>query len=169
MTATLPSPTDPVPSTSEVFLGYLDYFRASVDDKVRSLDDDAARSSRLPTGWTPVELVKHLAAMERRWLVWGMEGERVDDPWRDTRDDRWHVAPDETVSGLLAELHAGGERTREIVGRHRLSDVGAPGERWDGAPPATLERVLFHVLQEYARHAGHLDVVTELAGGTVGE
>ena len=38
----------------------------------------------------------------------------------------------------------------------------------DGAPPATLERVLFHLLQEYARHLGHLDIVAELAGGPVG-
>jgi hypothetical protein len=43
--------------------------------------------------------------------------------------------------------------------------VGKPGERWDGAAPATLERVLFHVLQEYARHLGQLDIVTELATG----
>jgi hypothetical protein len=47
--------------------------------------------------------------------------------------------------------------------------VGQPGERWDGDDPATLERVLFHLLQEYARHVGHLDIVTELATGTAGE
>jgi hypothetical protein len=47
--------------------------------------------------------------------------------------------------------------------------VGQPGERWDGADPATLERVLFHLLQEYARHVGHLDIVAELATGTSGE
>jgi hypothetical protein len=47
--------------------------------------------------------------------------------------------------------------------------VGEPGPRWDGAPPATLERVLLHLVQEYARHAGHLDVVRELIDGRVGE
>ena len=50
-----------------------------------------------------------------------------------------------------------------------LAAVGAPGPRWEGAEPASLERVLFHLLQEYARHLGHLDIVTELAGGPVGE
>ena len=44
-----------------------------------------------------------------------------------------------------------------------------PGERWEGADPPTLERVLFHLLQEYARHVGHLDVVRELMDGKVGE
>lgn len=46
---------------------------------------------------------------------------------------------------------------------------GQPGGRWDGAEPPTLERGLFHLLQEYARHVGHLDVVRELLDGEVGE
>jgi len=45
-----------------------------------------------------------------------------------------------------------------------MSEPLKPGERWEGADPATLERVLFHLLQEYARHVGHLDIVAELAG-----
>jgi len=48
---------------------------------------------------------------------------------------------------------------------HDLGEVGQPGDRWDGADPATLERILFHLLQEYARHLGHLDIVVELATG----
>jgi hypothetical protein len=49
------------------------------------------------------------------------------------------------------------------------SQIGQPGDGWDAAGPAALERVLFHLVQEYARHAGHLDIVSELAGGQVGE
>ena len=55
--------------------------------------------------------------------------------------------------------------TTHIVSAHDLDAVGAPSARWDGADPPTLERVLLHVFQEYARHAGHLDVAVELAGG----
>lgn len=44
-----------------------------------------------------------------------------------------------------------------------------PANRGEGAAPATLERVLFHLLQEYARHVGHLDVVRELIDGKAGE
>ena len=39
----------------------------------------------------------------------------------------------------------------------------------DAALLATLERVLFHLVQEYARHVGHLDIVCELAGAGTGE
>jgi hypothetical protein len=56
-----------------------------------------------------------------------------------------------------------------VIDSHDLSEVGQPGDRWDGEPPATLERILFHLLQEYARHLGHLDVVCELAGAGTGE
>jgi hypothetical protein len=163
------SPTDPVVSPEQVFLSYLDYFRAAVADKLDGLDEQELRSSRLPSGWTPLELLKHLIAMERRWMVWGFEGEHVDDPWFDRRDDRWYVAPEETLGDLVEALHAGGRRTREIVEELSLDDVGMPGERWNGADPPRLERVLFHVLQEYARHAGHLDIVRELIDGKVGE
>ena len=46
------------------------------------------RSSRLPSGWTPLELVKHLRYVELRWLEWGFEGRDVGDPWGDREGDR---------------------------------------------------------------------------------
>lgn len=55
----------PVDSRAEVFLGYLDYFRDRIISKVEGLNEDERRRSRLPSGWTPRELVKHL---ELRWL-----------------------------------------------------------------------------------------------------
>lgn len=106
-----------------------------------------------------------------RWLEWGFEGQDVADPWgdHDHETHRWHVGPDESLDGLVEGLAAQAERTRAVVGRHRLDEVGQPGDRWDGAGPASLERVLFHLLQEYARHVGHLDVHRELIDGTAGE
>jgi Protein of unknown function (DUF664) len=169
MTVPFPSPTDPVASRAEVFLGYLDFFRSVLVSKLEGLTEDALRTSRLPSGWTPVELLKHLTFVELRWLVWGFEGRTVPDPWGDRREDRWSVRADESFVDLVSALHDQAAVTRAIVQRHDLSEVGQPGERWDGAEPASLERVLFHLLQEYARHVGHLDVVRELIDGQVGE
>ena len=73
------------------------------------------------------------------------------------------------LDGLLAALAAQGRHTEAVIAGHDLDEVGQPGERWSGQPPATLERVLFHLVQEYARHVGHLDIVCELAGGETGE
>lgn len=164
-----PGPTRPASSRAEVLLRYLDYFRETVLAKVVGLADEDLTGSRLPSGWSPLELVHHLAHVERRWLVWGFEGQDVENPWGDSKDGRWHVPAGLTAEQVVHGLRQQGERTREVVGRHGLQEVGVPGERWDGEPPATLERVLLHLLQEYARHAGHLDVVRELVDGTVGE
>lgn len=164
-----PSPTTPYPSRTEVLLGYLTYFRSVVVDKLHDLPPAELRTSRLPSRWTPLQLIHHLTFVERRWLVWGFEGEAVAHPWGDQRDGTWYVDPAETLDSLLASLRQQAERTRAVALAHELDEVGRPGERWDGAAPATLERVLLHLLQEYARHAGHLDGVRELVDGAVGE
>jgi uncharacterized damage-inducible protein DinB len=169
MTVPFPSPTRPIADRRDVFLGYLDYFRSGLIEKVVSLPGGELRSSRLPSGWTPVELVKHLTYVERRWLEWGLRGLDVGEPWGDSRDGRWYVGPDEDLDGLVAALRAQGVRTSDIVRASELDAVGEPGDRWDGEEPATLERILFHLVQEYARHMGHLDIVAELAGCQEGE
>lgn len=161
-----PAPTAPRATRADVLLGYLDFFRGRVLAKVESLPVADRDRSVVGSGWTARQLVWHLANVERRWLEWGFEGADVNDPWADQTDGRWAVP-----AGLepLDALQARGLRTGDIVGRHRLEEVGAPGPRWDGAPPATLERVLLHLMQEYARHLGHLDVVLELMTEAVGE
>lgn len=169
MSVPFPSPTIPVGSRAEVFLGYLEFFRDRLVAKLRDLPDNEVRGSRLPSGWTPMELLKHLRYVELRWLEWGFEGRAVPEPWGDRRDDRWYVGPEESLAGLVAELDAQALRTRTIVESHDLDEQGKPGPRWDGDQPATLERILFHLVQEYARHTGHLDIVAELADGRVGE
>ncbi|NDL59167.1 DinB family protein [Phytoactinopolyspora mesophila] len=158
--------TDP----KELLLGYLDYYRLAVERKLDGLSDAELRSSRLPSGWTPLELVNHLVHMERRWLCWGFSAENVDGPWDDHDDGRWVVPREATAEQLVAVLHAGGERTRRIVESAGLSDRAGLGGRFRTAEECpTLIWTLFHVLQEYARHAGHLDIARELADGALGE
>jgi uncharacterized damage-inducible protein DinB len=162
-------PTTPAGSRTEVFLAYLGYFRSRLVTKLAELPADELTRSRLPSGWTPIELLKHLQHVERRWLEWGFEGRDVADPWADSADGHWHVGPDETVDGLVAALAAQAERSRAVIEAHDLAEIGQPGARWDGADPPPLERILFHLLQEYARHVGHLDIVCEIAAGQTGE
>lgn len=169
VSAAFPEPTQPADSRTEVFLRYLAYFRARLVEKVGALPDAERRGSRLPSRWTPLELLKHLTFVELRWLDWGFAGRQVDEPWGDWQDGRWHVGADETFESLVADLTARARRSTAIITAHDLDEVGAQGDRWDGNEPATLERVLFHLVQEYARHVGQLDVVAELADGSVGE
>ena len=64
----------------ELLLGFLDYYRSVIIRKIDGLTDAELRASRLPSGWTPLEMLKHLAYMERRWLRWGFRAEQLPDP-----------------------------------------------------------------------------------------
>ena len=135
--------------------------------KVASLPEAEQRASRLPSGWSPLELLSHLAHMERRWFVWGFLGEDVDDPWGDDRDDRWHVPADVTADRWWRCCGTWGSGPpRCWPARARRARPARPALR---RRAGALAWICFHVLQEYARHAGHLDVAVELAGGEVGE
>ena len=169
MSVPFPEPTDAASTPTEVIVRYLDYFRDQVASKVQGISADEQRASRVPSGWTPVQLVKHLTHVEHRWLEWGFEGASVAEPWADSRDGRWFVDDTESLEDLLAAFRAQARRSNAVIQSHALNEVGQPGPRWDGQPPATLVRVLLHLVQEYARHVGHLDIVVELAGGPTGE
>jgi uncharacterized damage-inducible protein DinB len=169
MSPPLPEPSDAVTGTKERFLAYLDFYRSEIVAKLDGLSDDDLRASRLPSGWSPLELLKHLVFMERRWFMWRFAGESLDDPsGEDGPDGNWQVSPDDTLDDLVARLNDGGRRTRAIVEAHALADRRKPGADAD-VEPRSLEWVLFHVLQEFARHAGHLDIARELVDGFTGE
>ena len=83
---------EPRPTTAEppeLFSAYLDFYREKSIEKAAALSFEEQRSSRLQSGWTPLELLHHVAYMERRWFVWGFLGEAVADPWGDGEGDRW--------------------------------------------------------------------------------
>jgi hypothetical protein len=162
---------EPRPTTAdsaELFGSFLQFYREKAIEKVSSLPVPEQRSSRLPSGWTPLELLHHLAYMERRWFVWGFLGEDVEDPWGDDLDDRWHVPDAVDVTTIAAMLRDVGVRVDEILADNPLDRLAPPGPRFEG-DPAPLSWICFHVLQEYARHVGHLDIAVELAGGPTGE
>ena len=155
-----------------LFSTYLDHYRHVVDRKLRSLSDADLRASRLPSGWSPLELLTHLVHMERRWFRWGFLAEQVDRPWGDSAGQDplgpWAVSEDAGLDELLRALHAGGAVTTEVLATRSLDEHSALGGRFTEDPPP-LAWICFHVLQEYARHAGHLDVTVELATGATGE
>ena len=158
MTLPFPEPTDAVSSPAEVFLRYLDYFRARLLTKIEALPPADRRRSRLPSGWTPAELLRHVTYDEVRWLEWRFEGRDVPRPRATIR----------TAAGTSRRRRACATWRRRCTRRppgpgpssRRTTWLtwASRGDRWPGASagPATLERVLRHLLQE-------------LAGGDVGE
>ena len=157
-----PSPIEHYDTESQLITSYLDSFRDQAISIVSGFADDAVRASQLKSGWTPLELLKHLCCVERRWLVWGFLGEVVAEPWGDWRDDRWFVASELSLTDVVLELRTQGQRTSDIFASFSLEDIGQPSERWEGKPAPALRRIGYHLIQEYARHLGHLDLVAEM-------
>jgi hypothetical protein len=152
---------------------YLDFYRSTLVEKCRSLPVAELRVARMPSGWTPLELLDHVAHMEQRWFVWGFLGEPLADPWGDSSsapERPWHVPADRDLDQVVAFLEEQAARTSAVLAAAGPEDVAAGTGRFAGTPqPPALRWICFHVLQEYARHAGHLDVAVELAGGHTGE
>ena len=161
--------TDP----ADLLAGFLDFARDAVLRKLDGVPEAELRRSRLPSGWTPLELLKHLTHVERRWLCWGFLAEPVDDPWADSGGDpdgRWTVRDDETLDALVEAFREQCQRSRQVIAGADLADRARVGGRFTTPEEApTLGWILLHVLQEHQRHLGHLDVVRELTDGAVGE
>jgi uncharacterized damage-inducible protein DinB len=151
-------------------LDYLDFLRGAVVAKVEGLSRDRLSATVVPSGWTPSGLVLHLVNVERRWLEWGFLGELVEDPWRDASGDGGWRTPDLDADGLARLLADAAARTREIVEAHELTETSRLTGRFRDAQTAPqLQWILLHLVQEYARHVGHLDIARELIDGRTGE
>ena len=169
-TEPLGEPARTLRDTKAIVEGQLDHHRDALLRKLDALSAEDRTRSVVPSGWTPLGLLKHLTYVERRWLEWGFRAEPVTDPWGDVHPetDVWTVSEDETYEVLRRRFEDRAVRSREIVASASLDDVAALGGRFDEDPP-TLAWILLHLVQEYARHVGHLDIVVELARGDVGE
>ncbi|KZF11254.1 MULTISPECIES: mycothiol transferase [unclassified Rhodococcus (in: high G+C Gram-positive bacteria)] len=165
---TFPEPSSALSDPAELFREYLAFYRRELVRRITSLSDDALTSTAVPSEWTPLQMLTHLVHMEQRWFVWGFLGRAVGAPWGDAKDGSWHVPADVDAEALLSRLDDGTRLTDEILNSHRMDELATLGGRFSDEQP-TLIWICFHVLQEYARHLGHLDVAVELAGGPTGE
>jgi len=167
----VPTLDDPPATTSDprdLLLRYLDWYRDTLLRKVDGLSDAQLRAPVEPLGWAPLGLIQHLGWVERRWLGWGFAAEDVE-PYRDGDEDaEWRV--DAPTREILATYRAEVAQARSLTAGADLATPSRIGGRFpDAATAPPLGRILFHLLQEYARHVGQLDVARELIDGTTGE
>jgi uncharacterized damage-inducible protein DinB len=170
MTTLRDEPPRSLEDPREIMLQQLSYYRTTLLSKVDGLSEDELTTSILPSGWSPLGLLKHLVFVERRWMQWGFEAAQVPDPWGDhhPHSEGWLLEPDDTLQVLTERLGQIAARTEAVVSAAELTARARLGGRFSTDPP-TLGWILAHLLQEYARHVGHLDVVRELMDGSVGE
>lgn len=165
----LDGPGQLVSDPRELLLGYLDWYRDALHRKIAGLTDQQLTTPIPPMGWSPLGLVKHLGWVERRWMRWGFAAEDVA-PRPSGGDAAEWVVDGDTTEEVLAHWADEVERSRAIMSEAALDDRARTGGRFatpEQAPP--LARICFHLLQEYARHVGQLDIVRELIDGRTGE
>ncbi len=148
----------------------LDWYRAGVVAKVQGIDPRVAATSPVRSGTTVAGLVKHLALVEESWFCIRYAGLPERGPWADAdwdADPDWefHTANHEPMADLVALYELTCQRSRDAVADRALDDVGADTKR--GA--FSLRFVYLHLIEETARHLGHLDVLREVLDGTTGE
>ncbi|WP_410614353.1 DinB family protein [Amycolatopsis sp. lyj-109] len=139
-------------------LTFLRAQRASVLAILDGLDEKALATAVLPSGWTPLGMVAHLGDAERHWFQEIVTG--TADPADPTPG---------TPEAVFAYYREQCRRSDEIVAATPLS--APPRGRHPGpfgAEITDLRGVVLHVIEETARHAGHLDVARELLDGCTG-
>ncbi|MEB8337446.1 DinB family protein [Streptomyces endophyticus] len=168
--ALLDGPAVDVSDARELLLGYLEWYREALMRKLDGLSDDQLRTPVEPLGWSPLGLVQHLGWVERRWMCWGFAAQDVIayPPGGDAEE--WTVAPGTSTARLIAAYQAEVTVANSLAAPATLTDKARLGGRFKTPAQApSLGRILFHLLQEYARHVGHLDIARELIDGQTGE
>ncbi|MFE0449878.1 DinB family protein [Streptomyces sp. NPDC058914] len=148
---------------------FLDYARDTARFKCEDLSDADARTAPLPTSplMTAGGLISHLRWVEYYWFHMVFLGEEGDAPWTDDDPDReMRIAADFPLAQLLDEYAEQAERYRKLVAEHDL-DTKAKRPVSDGRH-VDLRWILLHLIEETARHNGHLDILREHIDGRTG-
>jgi hypothetical protein len=147
---------------------HLDSQRQHVLGSLDDLTADQLRRPVLPSGWTCLEMLRHLTvADERYWFECVMGGAPLDALPTGPRAD-WLVGEDEDPGDLIEGYQAAIEHSDEVIAGARLHDPPRqPDPDWAewGIAFPDLGSILLHVIAETAVHAGHLDAVRELIDG----
>jgi len=158
-------------SETDQLLGVLDRTRSVLAWKCGGLEAAAMRVTLGPSAVTLGGLLKHMARVEADTFLWKMSGSRPTPPW-DTAEwaEEWATAADDTPEELFTLWQAAVARSRAAVAKALTrGDLDQPVHIGDDGEHANLRRLVLDMIDEYARHNGHADLIRESVDGLVGE
>ncbi|MDQ1647952.1 MAG: hypothetical protein QOG60_9 [Frankiaceae bacterium] len=163
--------TEPPPTGEErsALEGWLDYHRATLQQKCTGLTDEQLKQRAVPpSGLSLLGLVRHLADVERSWFRQRMDGQKLADLYgTDEHPDADFEGVDAAdAASDLATLGREVERARATAATHHLDDTFAHPRT---GTVYTLRWVYLHMIEEYARHNGHADLLRERIDGVTGD
>ncbi|MFH8486501.1 DinB family protein [Streptomyces longisporoflavus] len=177
MTTTLPdgrAVPDPTAGEPAMLAGWLDFHRETLAVKCSGLDDAQTRVTAVPSSsLTLLGLVQHLAEVERNWFQRVFAGRDVPPVYGACGDTAGGFAlePERTYEKALAVWRREVAVSRELCAGRSLDDMGRlsePEAAVAGTAEVSLRWILVHLIEEYARHNGHADLLRESIDGVTG-
>ena len=158
-----------VADESTMLTAWLDYHRETLAQRVAGVDPARVREATVaPSALSLLGLVRHMADNERYWFREVVAGEQVDQYWapEDNPDADFRGAHPDGPDADIAEWRMAVAESRTVLSGRSLDDLTVkvfPNGRM------SLRWVVIHMLEEYARHNGHADLLRERLDGVVGE
>jgi uncharacterized damage-inducible protein DinB len=161
------APTSTMTAEAVALQYFLDAQRVSALAILDGLTDEQLRTTVLPSGWTPLGLIKHLGYAERHWFQRVFCGTAADAPWPD--DDEELMTSEHPVAEVFAFYREQCRRGNDLLATTPLDakPVGRHGNDPDDEV-SDLRGIVLHMIEETARHLGHLDAARELLDGRTG-
>ncbi|WP_404193319.1 DinB family protein [Streptomyces tauricus] len=151
---------------------WLDFHRATLTLKCAGLKDDQLRlAAAAPSSMTLLGLVQHLAEVERNWFQRVFAGHDVPLVFGQDNHDGFGLRPDRGLDEVMAAWRAEIARGRELIADATLEDSGRLSEQdaaHVGHHGVSLRWIMVHMIEEYARHNGHADLIRERIDGVTG-
>jgi uncharacterized damage-inducible protein DinB len=144
----------------QVLEAFLDFYRRIVVTKVHDVSDEDAKRRLVPSQTTLAGLLRHLAIAERNWFQHHLAGQPT--PAEDS-DGGWSVEQT-TMAELLEDYSQACARSRTVAAGYALDDTGTHEQLGQ----ISLRWIYVHMIDETARHAGHIDILRELTDGSTG-
>ncbi len=168
----MPEPRTPLPASKafadderSVLLGYLTYHRSVLARKAEGITDAQARDAACPPSpLTLLGLIRHMTDVERWWFRRVLQTEDVPALFED--DEEWNVPDGTSISDALLAYW---DEIAVIDSHLRTASMDDPFRSGDDPNPSTLRRMIVHMIEEYARHCGHADLLREAIDGTTGD
>jgi uncharacterized damage-inducible protein DinB len=156
----------------DTLIQFLDYYRQVLLRKAAGLSNTELAQTLGPSDVTIGGLLKHMSVVETNWFVRRFEGGEYPEPWASApwgEDADWdfHSAADDSLEYLVELFSETVERSRAtVVATESLDQVSV---RTRDGVPWSMRWILVHLIEEYARHVGHADVIRESIDGATGD
>jgi hypothetical protein len=178
MTALAPNPdVQPTADEATTLWSFLEYHRSILIRKAEGITEEQARLTLGRSDLTLIGLIRHMAEVERNWFrrrfmdidypfLYCRDSSPTNDP-----DGDFHPSDTDTVAAAIVDLRTEIAFATMSTAGVAMDTLAKSDRPWNGIPSwrPTLRWIVVHLIEEYARHCGHADLLREAVDGATGD